>query len=122
MRRGRCSRRIQRTTRHTRSSPVWLCIHSGQYRLVSIDPEPHLRVVEASAPESAEAYYLRALGTKDTRRRIELLDRALDLNPGHQFASLARMNALGDLKDFELELTEADRLIAARPKSARAGA
>jgi tetratricopeptide (TPR) repeat protein len=91
----------------------------NQYRLVSIDPEPHLRVVEASAPESAEAYYLRALGTKDTRRRIELLDRALDLNPGYQLASLARMNALGDLKDFELELSEADRLITARPKSAQ---
>jgi tetratricopeptide (TPR) repeat protein len=91
----------------------------GQYRLVGIDPEPHVRVVEASAPESAEAYYLRALDTKDARRRIELLDRALDLNPGDQLASVARMRALGGLKDFELELSEADRLIATRPKSAQ---
>jgi tetratricopeptide (TPR) repeat protein len=90
-----------------------------QYRLVSIDPEPHLEIVEASAPESAEAYYLRALGTKDTRRRIELLDRALDLNPGDQLASLARMGALANLKDFELMLSETNRLITARPKSAQ---
>jgi serine/threonine protein kinase/Tfp pilus assembly protein PilF len=90
-----------------------------QYRLVSIDPEPHLRVVEASAPENAEAYYLRALRTKDTRRQIELLDRALDLNPGYQLASETRANALGGLKDFQLMLSEADRLITARPESAQ---
>jgi serine/threonine protein kinase/Flp pilus assembly protein TadD len=87
-------------------------------RLVSIDPEPHLRIVEASAPESAEAHYLQALSTKDARRRIELLDRALDLNPSDALASLARMVALQHLLDFELILSEADRMIIARPKSA----
>jgi tetratricopeptide (TPR) repeat protein len=89
------------------------------YQLLRIDPEPHLRVVEAIAPESAEAHYVRALNTTDTRQRIELLDKALDLNPSDQLASVARMIALSDLQDHELVLAEADRLIATRPKSAQ---
>jgi tetratricopeptide (TPR) repeat protein len=89
------------------------------HRLGSIDPELHVRAVEAAAPESAEAFYVRALKATDTRQQIELLDRALDRNPGDPLASLAKMIALGHLMDHELVLAEADRLITARPKSAQ---
>ena len=73
---------------------------TSQYRLVSIDPEPHLRVVEASAPESAEAYYLRALGTK----RYETANRAAGPGARPESGLSARVvgqdDALGEPEGF----------------------
>ena len=93
--------------------PAW------QYRLVSIPAEEHLRVVETSAPESAAAYFLRAMSADTLTERAELLDRALELDPGDSIALSARINAAANLKDYDLALATAERLVAARPRSAR---
>jgi len=90
-----------------------------QFRLVALPAEEHLLAVEAVAPDAAEAFYLRALSTENARERIELLNRALDLDPADAEAIQARIWALEELEDFDRARADADRLITARPLSAQ---
>ncbi len=82
--------------------------------------DDHIRVVEAHAPKTAEAYYLRSLVADTDTKAVELLDRALDLDPGHADALLERSRRFNDLHRFQEALADCDRLLAARPRSAQA--
>jgi serine/threonine protein kinase/Tfp pilus assembly protein PilF len=90
-----------------------------QFRLVGLSAESHLTVVEAVAPDAAEAFYLRALSMENARERIALLDRALDLDPADAEAIQARIWSLEELEDFDRARADADRLITARPRSSQ---
>ena len=63
-----------------------------------------LRRLEEALPEetlrTADVYCLRALATIDAEEAIELLDRALDLSPGHAHALRSRTERLLHLKRF----------------------
>ena len=83
-----------------------------------VDIEEHARAVERLAPKSADAFNLRALLTEDDGERLRLLDLALEMDPSHTRALVARVNALVEWKDFPAAIATAERLIAARPRSA----
>jgi serine/threonine protein kinase/Tfp pilus assembly protein PilF len=88
--------------------------------LHGLDVEEHVRALEANAPDTAEAYYARAEVTNKPQDKLRLLDRALELDPGHPEALLARCNLYrGTLKDFRAALADADRLMIARPRSSQ---
>jgi tetratricopeptide (TPR) repeat protein/tRNA A-37 threonylcarbamoyl transferase component Bud32 len=94
--------------------------NTGDYGLPAIPIEEHRRFVEANAPETAEAYYLRSLSAESATERAALLDRALELNPGDSVALVERMNTAGGLlQDLEEAVALTDRLITARPRSAQ---
>ena len=82
--------------------------------------EPHIEAVERLAPQTAEAYTLRAVVTTSSLEALELLDRALRIDPGHADALENRALRHRDRKDFRAALEDADRLLAARPRSSTA--
>jgi tetratricopeptide (TPR) repeat protein len=94
-----------------------LGIKSAQFPELSA--EEHIRALEEYAPESADAYYLRSLidWQQDVRGALELLDRALELEPGHVDALAQRIDLYEDLKDYPAALADASSLIIARPRS-----
>jgi tetratricopeptide (TPR) repeat protein len=77
----------------------------------------HLEAVERLAPETADAYYLRGSLASDPWKGVELLTRAIELDPGHSLALLNRANLFVGLRNYEAALDDADRLTAARPRS-----
>jgi tetratricopeptide (TPR) repeat protein len=81
--------------------------------------EEHVKAVEALAPETAEAYYLRSLVADRATDALPLLNRALELDPGHAEALLARIQRFDEVHDYKAALADCDRLIAVRPRSAR---
>jgi len=87
--------------------------------IADVDVGGHARAVERLAPASADAFYLRALLTEDSKERLRLLDRALDLDPSHLPAIAARADSLLALKDFAGAVAAGERMLAARPRSAR---
>jgi serine/threonine protein kinase/Tfp pilus assembly protein PilF len=88
-------------------------------RLVELSAEEHLRAVERAAPETADAYYLRALLEDDDRAAIALLDKSLALDPAGADAMLERCRRHVDLKNFRSALLDGERLVALRPRSAQ---
>ena len=87
--------------------------------LSGVDVDEQARAVERLAPESADAFFLRSAFADNATERLRLLDRALSLDPSHSLALIARTQVLGiDLKDFPAARATADRLVAARPRSA----
>jgi tetratricopeptide (TPR) repeat protein len=88
-------------------------------RLAGIPAGEHLERVEALAPDTADAYYLRALLTDSGREALELLDRALLLEPAHAPSLYERMSRQAALKNFPAALTDAERLTLVRPRSAQ---
>jgi len=79
--------------------------------------EPHVEAVERLAPETAEAYTLRAIISDSSLEALELLDQALQIDPGYAPALLARaVRHLGRMNPLAA-LEDADRLLAARPRS-----
>ena len=77
----------------------------------------HLAVVEERAPETADAFYLRALAETDHARAIALLDRALDLDPAQGDALASRIRHQIALKHYAAAALDAERLKVARPRS-----
>ncbi len=82
--------------------------------------DEHVKAVEAKAPDTADAHYLRSLVADTDTAALEHLDRALALDPGHADALFERSQRLNSLHRFDAALADCDRLIAARPRSARA--
>ncbi len=82
--------------------------------------EEHVKAVEARAPDTADAHYLRSLVADSDTEALVHLDRALELEPGHADALFERSGRFEDLHRFDEALADCDRLIAARPRSARA--
>jgi tetratricopeptide (TPR) repeat protein len=83
------------------------------------DLDKHREAVERLAPETAEAYVMRARLADKPTEAIPLLDQALELDPGS-------LDALDDrawrhifMGNFAAALVDADRLISAAPRSAR---
>jgi tetratricopeptide (TPR) repeat protein len=91
--------------------------------LYSIPIDRHLEVVEASVPDTVDAYFLRgflaACDTERDREAISWLDKALELDPGHAFALETRSEKHEVLKNLAAAMADAERLIAANPRSAQ---
>jgi len=89
--------------------------------LFSIPIDRHLEAVEASVPDTADAHFLRGLlaayDPGRAREAIGLLDRALELDPGHALALETRSDEHGELKNLPAAMADAERLIAANPRS-----
>ena len=79
--------------------------------------EPHVEAVERLAPETAEAYTLRAIISDSSLEALELLDQALRIDPGYAQALLARADRHLSRQNPNAALEDADRLLAARPRS-----
>jgi serine/threonine protein kinase/Tfp pilus assembly protein PilF len=71
------------------------------------------------ALETADNYYLRSLAAKSAEEAVELLDKALDLDPAHTRVLAARAARLTTMKRFREALADADRMLTASPNSAR---
>jgi len=85
-----------------------------------LDAADHLRAVEESAPESAEAYTLRSLAVTDAVEKRALLDRALEIDPADGRALIARVQLNREaLKDFQSALLDSSRFLKARWRSPR---
>jgi tetratricopeptide (TPR) repeat protein len=84
----------------------------------TISAQEHIDFAESRAPETADAYYLRSLIAERPTEAIELLDRALKLNPAHIEALIERIHRYDQLKNFPEALRDCDRLIYMRPRSA----
>jgi tetratricopeptide (TPR) repeat protein len=78
----------------------------------------HVRAVERLAPETAEAYYLRALMLDSSAEAVALLDRALEIDPGNVDALVERIQRRIWLKNFGAALVDCEQLVALRPRSA----
>jgi tetratricopeptide (TPR) repeat protein len=77
----------------------------------------HLAIVAQKAPETADAFYLRALAARSDAAAIELLDRTLALDPAHADALLERALRHAASVNFDGCLQDCERLIVARPRS-----
>jgi len=86
--------------------------------LPTISAEEHIAFVESRAPDTADAYYLRSLAADSPTKALELLDRALSIDPVHVDSVLAKIRRLEEVKDYPAALEECDRLVLLRPKSA----
>jgi serine/threonine protein kinase/Tfp pilus assembly protein PilF len=89
------------------------------FRVMMIPGGEHLAEVERLAPDTADAYHLRAVAADDATEAIALLDRALAIDPAHAEALYERSRRHAERKDFEAALRDADRLVAVRPRSAQ---
>ncbi len=85
----------------------------------TISVREHIAVVEAKAPETADAYYLRSLIAETPKEAVVLLDSALALDAGHVEALLERVRRYEQLKEYQVALQDCERLITARPRSAQ---
>jgi serine/threonine protein kinase/predicted Zn-dependent protease len=83
----------------------------------TIDAETHVRALERLAPESAEAYFMRAQIAGGPRERLELLDRGLEISPRNARALNTRIDTRIQLKDFQSAFLDCERLIIARERS-----
>ncbi len=92
----------------------------GASGLPQIPVERHIDAVEQYAPDSAEAYRLRASLAQRAQDQLRLLDRALELDPSNAEALRQRIDVhYRRLKDFDAALQDCERLIIARPRSAQ---
>jgi tetratricopeptide (TPR) repeat protein len=89
------------------------------FRVMTVSRGEHLAAVERLAPETADAYHLRALAVEDVAEAVALLDRALAIDPAHAEALYERSRRHAETKNFEAALRDADRLVAVRPRSAQ---
>jgi tetratricopeptide (TPR) repeat protein len=80
----------------------------------------HIRALEEIAPESADYYYLRYEIADGREQKLELLNRAIEIDPAHSLALLNRMHVFkNSFKDFNSALMDCERMIAARPRSSQ---
>lgn len=75
----------------------------------------HRRQVERLRPETAPAYYLRALFETDPRRAIEFINIGLELQPDRIELVMALSSRFCELGQFEAMLAEAERAVSLRP-------
>jgi serine/threonine protein kinase/predicted Zn-dependent protease len=85
----------------------------------AIPVEQHLAAVERLAPESADVYYLRGILEKSNTEAVELLTRALELDPAHTWAILERNIRYQTLRNVKAAMADAERMIAIRRQSGR---
>jgi serine/threonine protein kinase/Flp pilus assembly protein TadD len=78
----------------------------------------HVDFVNARAPQTADAYYLRSLVQHEPREALALVEQALELDPRHADAYLERIRRKGDLLEFQSALEDCERLALIRPNSA----
>jgi len=87
---------------------------------LNVPIEEHLRAVETLAPESAHVYFLRALSAElDAAESFSLLNKALELDPGHADALVVRINMFVHQGNFEAALLDCERLTVVRPRSSQ---
>ena len=92
---------------------------AGRARYPQIDIQQQIRFVEEHAPESAEAYYLRSILAEPASKRMTLLGRAIELDPGHAESLVERINLNRDvLMNFPAAMQDCGSLIIARSRSA----
>jgi len=96
-----------------------LAASARQGWILDVDVEKEARTVERLAPQSADAFYLRAIVTEDINQRRLLVDKALELDPSHLPALLQRANDLTAWRDFAGAGATAEQILAVRPRSAR---
>jgi tetratricopeptide (TPR) repeat protein len=84
----------------------------------TLSAREHIELAETQAPETAEAYYLRSLVAERPREAIDLLDRALVVQPGHVDSLSERIRRYEELKDYPSALQNCELLIHVRPRSA----
>jgi serine/threonine protein kinase/Tfp pilus assembly protein PilF len=89
------------------------------FRIEGIEVDEHLAAVERLAPETADAFQLRALAAEEAGEAIALLDRALEIDPAHAEALFERSRRHAEQKNFEAALRDADRLVSVQPRSAQ---
>lgn len=80
--------------------------------------DKHLAFVERMAPETADAYYLRAIASTSDANAIALLDSAIELDHAHADALFERAVRHASLTEYPECLLDCERLIVARPRSA----
>lgn len=80
----------------------------------------HLARVEELMPDTAAAYYLRALCESDAQQSVRYLDESLALDPRHFESLVERSTKQVSLKHCSAALADADRAITLRPNSAHA--
>jgi serine/threonine protein kinase/Tfp pilus assembly protein PilF len=85
--------------------------------LADILAEEHAEAVERLAPDSAEAWYVKGLAARTATDAVRCFDQALERDPGHAWALLARGQAHRDLCDFPAAIADIERFIAVRPRS-----
>ncbi len=71
----------------------------------------HRMQVALRIPETAEAYFLRAATEDDHVKAISFLDKALELEPGHFGALMARAHRHAGIRQYEAMLRDADRAV-----------
>ncbi|MHC4342808.1 MAG: protein kinase domain-containing protein, partial [Planctomycetota bacterium] len=84
---------------------------------LSVDAPAHVRALERLAPESADAYFVRAQIAAGPLERLDLLNRSLEINPRNARALNERINALRMRKDFQSAFLDCERLITAHERS-----
>ena len=75
----------------------------------------HRREVERLKPETAPAYYLKALFETDPHRAITLLNAGLDLSPGRIELVMARSDRYRELGRYSSMLVDAEQAVALKP-------
>jgi tetratricopeptide (TPR) repeat protein len=78
----------------------------------------HVEAVNAGAPQTADAYYLRAFVQDEPREALALVEQALELDPRHADAYRERIRRKGELVDYPSALEDCERLALIRPNSA----
>jgi tetratricopeptide (TPR) repeat protein len=96
-----------------------LAVAASKGLLSGIPADEHLKAVEVHAPATAEAHYLQAVLEDSDAEAVELLDRALELEPAHAPALYERMSRRAALKNFPAAMEDAERLALVRPRSAQ---
>jgi serine/threonine protein kinase/tetratricopeptide (TPR) repeat protein len=79
--------------------------------------ESHLHQGELLMPKTADAYLLRAITAQTVSAKMECLDKALELDPGHYGTHKARALAYRALAQYRQMETEASIMIGSQPKN-----
>ena len=80
------------------------------------DVDEHLKRAEDLLPETAEAYFLRAMTAMTIKEKSKLLDRALRLNPGHYESRRLRAYTYHCSRNFSGAAEDALCLVMLRPE------
>jgi tetratricopeptide (TPR) repeat protein len=88
-------------------------------RVKTLSAKEHMQAVAAGAPETADAFFLQGLFEESDADALELLDRAIELDPTHADALLERCRRQIERKNFQAALLDGERLAALRPRSAQ---
>ena len=76
----------------------------------------HQQASETLLPQTAEANYLRGVTAEGSKAALEWLGKGLELDPGHYASRKARALAAYSVQDYATMASDAEALIALRPK------